>query len=225
MSATPASRSDPLPAPAPHPRAGSLPRELLDELVRAGTVRQVPRNTLVVVQGEPARTLYVIVEGRVRVFVSDDNGKEAELNVMGEGEYFGELMLASHRRTASVTTLVPCRLCAVDRETFERILAGRPDLAFHLIQTLIERVKALTDSVSSLALRDVYGRVAQLFLELAQTVDGRQRVPAMSQQAIAERVGASRSMINRILKDLTKGGYLTVGKDHIELHRALPRRW
>jgi CRP/FNR family cyclic AMP-dependent transcriptional regulator len=211
--------------PSSPSRTGTLPRELLDELVRAGTARTVPRNTLVVLQGEPAQALYVILEGRVRVFVSDEDGKEVELNVMGEGEYFGELMLASHRRTASVKTLVPSRLCMVDRETFERILAARPDLAFHLIQTLIERVKALTESVSSLALMDVYGRVARLFVELAETVDGRQRVPAMSQQAIAERVGASRSMINRILKDLTEGGYLTVGKDHIELHRALPRRW
>lgn len=211
--------------PSAAPRSGTLPRELLDEFVRAGTARVVPKNTLVVRQGDPAQTLYVILEGRVRVFVSNEDGKDAELNVMGKGEYFGELMLASHRRTASVKTLVPSRLCMVDRQAFERILAARPDLAFHLIQTLIERVKALTEAVSGLALMDVYGRVVRLFLELAETVDGRQRVPAMSQQAIAEQVGASRSMVNRLLKDLTEGGYLTLGKDHIEIHRALPRRW
>jgi CRP/FNR family cyclic AMP-dependent transcriptional regulator len=207
------------------PRHATLSPELLDELVRAGTPRAFPKNTIVVLQGEPAQALYVILEGRVRVYVSDETGKEAELNVLGPGEHFGELMLGGHRRTASVRTLAPSRLCTIDREVFERILAARPDLAFHLIQTLIERVRALTEAVSNLSLMDVYGRVARLFLESAQTVDGRQRVPAMSQQAIAERVGASRSMINRIMKDLSDGGYLTVGKDFIDLHRALPRRW
>ncbi len=203
----------------------ALPPALLEALVRAGTSRMIPRNTLVVLQGEPAHTLHLILEGRVRVFVSDENGKEAELDVMGPGEYFGELMLGSHRRTASVRTLVPSRLCTVDREAFEGILAARPDLAFHVIQTLIERVKALTESVARLSLLDVYGRVTLLLLESARTVDGRRRVPAMSQQAIAERVGASRSMVNRILKDLAEGGYLAVAKDHFELLRPFPDRW
>jgi CRP/FNR family transcriptional regulator, cyclic AMP receptor protein len=86
-------------------------------------------------------------------------------------------------------------------------------------------VKALTESVARLSLLDVYGRVTLLLLESAQTVDGRRRVPAMSQQAIAERVGASRSMVNRIFKDLAQGGYVVFGKDHFELLRPFPDRW
>lgn len=203
----------------------ALPQALLEELVARSQRKVFPRNTIVVLEGDIAETLYVILEGSVRVYVADEAGREAELNVMGPGEYFGELMLGSQRRTASVKTLTPARLCVVQRPDFERVLADRPDIAFHVIHTLIHRIRVLTNSVSNLALMDVYGRVAQLFTESSREQDGRRIAPAMSQQKIADRVGASRSMINRILKDLTTGGYIRVGKTEIVLLKALPKRW
>ena len=203
-----------------------LPQELLAEFARVGQVRSYPKNTIVVHEGEPAEAMYTVLEGTLRVYVADEDGKEAELNTVGPGQYFGELMLGSHVRTASVRTLTPARLTMVKREDFERIIAARPDMAFHVIQTLINRVKALTDNVRSLVLMDVYGRVARMFLEMAHEVDGKLIVPGpLSQQKIADRVGASRSMINRILKDLTEGGYITIGKTDILVNRGLPKRW
>lgn len=209
------------------PRAytAALPDELLEALVACGSVRKFPRNTIVVLEGEPAETLYIVIEGELRVYVSDDEGREAELSRLGPNEYFGEMMLGSRVRTASVRTLSPARLCVVQRADFERLIQARPDLALHLIQTLIRRIMALTGSVQSLALMDVYGRVARLLVELAREQDGRRVVPRMSQQKIADRIGASRSMVNRILKDLGEGGFISVGRDFIELHRELPRRW
>ena len=203
----------------------TLPHALLDEFIANSPHKVFPRNTIVVLEGEPAEALYVILEGQVRVFVADENGKEVELSVMGPGEYFGELMLAEQRRTASVKTLTQARLCVIQRKDFEEAFAARPDIAVHVMQTLIHRIRVLTENISSLALMDVYGRVTRLLQESARTADGRITLPAMSQQKIAERVGASRSMINRILKDLTTGGYLKVGKDEIEILRSLPRRW
>jgi CRP/FNR family cyclic AMP-dependent transcriptional regulator len=204
---------------------GALPDDLLEALVACGSVRKFPRNTIVVLEGEPAETLYIVMDGHLRVYVSDDEGREAELSRLGPSEYFGEMMLGSPVRTASVRTLTTARLCVVQRADFERLLQARPDLALHLIQTLIRRITALTGSVQSLALMDVYGRVARLFVELAREEDGRRFVPRMSQQKIAERIGASRSMVNRILKDLSEGGFISIGRDAIELHRELPRRW
>ncbi len=201
-----------------------LPAELLEELSRSGTTKLFPRNTVVVVEGEPAETLYLVVDGSLVVYVDDESGKLIELNRLGRGDYFGELMLGSAVRTASVRTLVPSRLCLVGRREFEAVLARRPDLAFHLIQNLVARVKALTDNVRGLALMDVYGRVARLLIESANDQEGR-RVAELSQQAIADRVGASRSMINRILHDLEAGGYVRIGRSQIELKRALPKRW
>lgn len=209
-------------AGGPH---AALPTELLAALVASGQVRQFPKNTIVVLEGEPAESLYIVIEGQLRVYVSDEDGHEAELSRLGPNEYFGELMLGSRVRTASVRTLSPARLCMVRRDDFEGLIRSRPELAFHLIETLIQRIVALTANVQSLALMDVYGRIARLFLELALEEDGRRVVPRMSQQAIAERIGASRSMVNRILKDLSDGGFISLTRESIELHRDLPRRW
>jgi CRP/FNR family cyclic AMP-dependent transcriptional regulator len=205
--------------------APSLPIELLEEFTRHGTVKTFPKNVVVVVEGEPAQTLYVVLDGSLVVYVDDEAGKMVELGRLKAGQYFGELMLGSAVRTASVRTITPSRLCMVRRDDFENMLRRLPDLALHVIQTVIYRVKVLTQNVRGLALMDVYGRVARLFLESAQQVDGKYIVAGMSQQAIAERVGASRSMINRILKDLSTGGYIEVRRGQIVLKRGLPKHW
>ena len=201
-----------------------LPQELLQEFGRQGTVKTFPKNAIVVVEGEPAESLYLVLDGELTVYVDDEAGNVAELARLGPGQYFGELMLGSAVRTASVRALGPARLCIVRRPEFEAILRRRPDLSFHVIQTLIGRVKALTENVRGLALMDVYGRVARLLLSAANT-DGGHAVHGLSQQAIAERVGASRSMINRILNDLAAGGYIELRRGEIHLKRDLPKRW
>jgi CRP/FNR family cyclic AMP-dependent transcriptional regulator len=203
----------------------SLPAALLEEFVRHGVSRTFRRNTIVVTAGEPAEALYLALEGHLLVYLDDESGKGVELRRLGPGEYFGELMLGGHVRTASVRTLTAARLCVVGRPQFERILSKRPDLAFHLIQTLIERVRNLTDNVRGLALMDVYGRIAKLLSETPRAGTGDRQVVTLSQQAIAERVSASRSMVNRILQDLVAGGYIAASRGRIELLKSLPRRW
>lgn len=203
-----------------------LPPELAAELLEAGQKRLFPKNTIVVHEGEPADTLYLVLEGRLRVYVSGEDGRELELNRLGPGEHFGEMMLGGRVRTASVRTLSPARLCLVSRGEFQRILAEQPALAFHLIQSLIARVTALTERVRSLALMDVYGRVAKILLDSAVPDGELQVVPGpLSQQQIAERIGSSRSMVNRILRDLGEGGYISISRERIVLHRPLPKRW
>lgn len=207
------------------PSASLLAPDLLESLCQLGTVRTFPKKTIVVLEGEPAETLYIVMSGRLRVYLADEEGREAELNQIGPGEYFGELMLGSTVRTASVKALETSRLCLISKQSFEAFIQASPEMTFHLIQMLIQRVKALTGSVQSLVLMDVYGRVARLLLEEAIEDGDRRYVPAMTQQRIGERVGASRSMVNRILKDLSAGGYIVIEKDRIELCRDLPRRW
>jgi len=206
--------------------ARALPPGLLAELVNRGISRSYARGTIVVAEGEPALSMYVIQEGRLRVYVAGDDEREVELNVMGPGEYFGELMLDGQTRSASVITLTPARLTMITRPDFEQILAQRPDIALHLIQHLIQRVRALSRSVQALVSMDVYGRVAQLFAELSTEEGGVRFVPGpLSQQTIADKVGASRSMIHRILQDLASGGYVELGRERIVLKKALPKRW
>jgi len=207
-------------------RAGSpLPQELLEELGRQEKIKTIPKSMVVVVEGETAEALYIVQDGSLSVYVDDESGRVVELTRLGAGDYFGDLMLASEVRTASVKTLTAARVRIIRRGEFELVLRRRPDLAMHVIQTLMRRVIALTDNVRGLALMDVYGRVARLLLDSATNCSGVQVINGMTQRAIADRIGASPSMVNRILKDLAGGGYIELRRGQIELRRGLPRRW
>ena len=191
-----------------------------------GIARSYPKNTIIVTEGDETDSLYVILEGRVKVFVSDGEGREMVLLTQGPGEYFGEMMLDEGPRSASIMTLESSRFLVVQKNDFRDFVANNPAFALSLIDKLIGRARALTANVKSLALMDVYGRVARLLLELAEETDGKMSIPQrLTQQDIASRIGASREMVSRILKDLSTGGYLTQTRTGILLHRKPPEHW
>ena len=191
-----------------------------------GVARSYPKNTIIVTEGDKTDSLYVILEGRVKVFVSDDSGNEVLLLTQGAGEYFGELVLDEGPRSASIMTLEPARFLVVPKADFREFVMRNPAFALSLIEKLIGRVRSLTASVKSLALMDVYGRVARLLLELAEDSGGQLAISQrLTQQEIASRIGASREMVSRILKDLSTGGYLTQSRTGIVLHRKPPEHW
>ncbi len=191
-----------------------------------GISRRYPKNTIIVTEGDKTDSLYVILEGRVKVFVSDGEGHDMVLSTQGPGEYFGEMMLDEGPRSASIMTLEPSRFLVVAKGDFRDFVMKNPAFALNLIEKLIGRARALTASVKSLALMDVYGRVARLLLELAEETGGTLSIPQrLTQQDIASRIGASREMVSRILKDLSTGGYLTQTRTGIMLHRKPPEHW
>jgi CRP/FNR family cyclic AMP-dependent transcriptional regulator len=144
----------------------------------------------------------------------------------GPGDYVGEMALDGQPRSASVITLEPTTCSVVTREALREAIAASPDFALLMITTLIDRARTTTTNVKNLALMDVYGRVARLLLSLATEHDGKLVVlDRMTQQDIADRVGASRDMISRIFKDLTIGGYVTVVDRQITINRRPPQRW
>ena len=211
-------------ATAQPPAAEHLSAELQAALQRHGQVRLLPKGSIVVTEGEPSLAMYLVLEGRLRVYMADETGRDVALSTLAPGEYFGESMLAGQTRSAGVQALTRCRLCLITRSELQQLLAARPDLAFHIIQTLVQRVRALSRRVQGLVSLDVYERVVGLLNERAQVVGGQRRVPGpLSQQQVADLVGASRSMINRIFKELAEGGHISLGKDWITLHQPLPR--
>lgn len=198
----------------------------LKAVSQRGVTRVFPKNTVVVSEGDRTDTLHIIVSGRVKIYVSDEKGKEIVLNHAGPGEYFGEMVLDEGPRSASVMTLEPTRFLVIPQEDFKGVVAQSPDFSLHLIRKLIRRVRALTNDVKSLALMDVYGRVARMLLDLAVERDGALVIENRpTQQEMANRVGASREMISRILTDLAGGGYITIARDRITIARTLPRAW
>jgi CRP/FNR family cyclic AMP-dependent transcriptional regulator len=123
-------------------------------------------------------------------------------------------------------TLEPSRIAAVGIEDFRAFLLDHPKFQQELVRKLIRRVRALSYHVRDLALLDVYGRVVQVLHKLVREENGRLIVPhVMSQQAIANLVGASREMVSRILKDLRMGGYLGLEDRRIVILRKLPSAW
>lgn len=196
-------------------------------LTKHCTTRNYPANSILINEGDDTSSLYVIVEGEVKVFVNDEHGKEAILNIMGEGEYFGELALVDDApRSASVMTTKPTKVMIITKADFKRCLNDNPDMAYSLIRALSKQVRALTDSVKNLSLMDVYGRVAHTLLDLAEDKDGKQVIDQkLTHQDIANMVGASREMVSRILKDLSTGGYISVEKKNITINEKLPAGW
>ena len=200
--------------------------DILAELARLGETRTWEPGATVVTQGDAADCMYLVHDGELRAVVTGDGGHVVELNTLTAGEFFGELMLSGEPRSATVQVTARARLTRVTRAEAERALAQRPELAFELIQRLVQRVRTLTRTVGSLASVDVYGRLVGLFDALAVNDKGLRVVPGpLSQQRIAERVGASKAMVNRLLTDLAKGGYVEVSRERIVLLRKLPPKW
>ena len=200
--------------------------EMLAELAKLGETRTFEPGAQVVVEGEPADCMYIVHSGELRVVVAGEGGRTLELNTLVAGEFFGELMLSGDRRSATVEVTTRARLTRVSRADVERVLAARPDLALHLIHRLVQRVRALTLTVGRMASVDVYGRLVSLFDALAVDDAGRRIVRGpLSQTRIAERLGASKAMVNRLLKDLAQGGYIEVSRESIVLLKKLPPRW
>ncbi|HLX30346.1 MAG TPA: Crp/Fnr family transcriptional regulator [Casimicrobiaceae bacterium] len=200
--------------------------DTLRDIASSGVVRAFPRNSVLINEGDQGDTLYVILSGRVKVFSSNEHGREFVIDFQGPGEYVGEMMLDGEPRSASVMTVEPTTCAVVNRAQFREFILAHPDFALHLIERLIHRVRVTTGNLKSLALSDVYGRLVRLLNALAQDVDGRQVVPEkLTQQEIADRVGASRDMIGKLMKDLTGGGYLAVEERTITILRKLPTGW
>jgi CRP/FNR family cyclic AMP-dependent transcriptional regulator len=199
----------------------------LHALAGCTVTRSYPKQAIIVSEGDDTDSLYLILAGRVKVYLSDETGKELILAIKGPGQYFGEMVLDSQPRSASVMTLEPSQFAILSRADFKAFLLRHAEVALQVIENLIRVARGLTHNVRSLAMLDVYGRVARILLELAvDQGDGKLVIPEkLTQKDIAARVGASREMINRILRDLTTGGYVTLEGGRITINKAPPARW
>lgn len=204
-----------------------LDEQQLAEIEKHANSRHYPRNAVILYEGGNSDSLYVILSGRVKIYLNDENGKEVILNHQEAGEYFGELSLIDDtERSASVMTVEKSTFAIISKQDFRAVLGKNPDIAIQLIKDLVYRVRALTGNVKTLALSDVYGRVCKTLLSLATEHDELLVVEEpLTQQEIANRIGASREMVCRILKDLATGGYITLDHRRILIHKQLPQRY
>ncbi len=189
--------------------------------------RSYPKNTIILSEGDNSDSLYLILSGKVKVFLNDENGKEAIINYQEAGEYFGELSLIDEStRSASIMTTEATTLAVITKQAFYQIMEDNPGIAIHLLKDLVHRIRTLTEEVRSLALSDVYGRLSKTLQGMAVERGGELVIEdGFTQQELANRIGASREMVCRIFKDLVKGGYITTDSKQTVIHKALPNRY
>jgi CRP/FNR family transcriptional regulator, cyclic AMP receptor protein len=212
--------------PAAAPDLSSLP-EALRTLAARGVQRSYRKGTLIIEEGSHGDTLYLLLRGRVKAFSSDARGREVTYGVYGAGDYFGEMSLDGGPRSASVIVEQACTCAVLTRQTLHEHIAAEPAFAFELIGRVIRRARLATQSARSMALLDVYGRVVQLLESLAVVQADGTRVIAerLTHAEIAARVGCSREMVSRLMKDLERGRYVAHSPPGLRLLGSLPTRW
>lgn len=189
-----------------------LPENQLAVLTSLVSRKSFPRGTTIIATGGTTESLYVIISGRLKVMMSDDEGREVILAILGPNEFFGEMgLLDDHPRSASVVAIEACELLTLAKRDFKKCLADNFEMTMTVVRGLVKRLREADQKIGSLALMDVYGRVARLLLEMSEIVDGQKVVTKkLAKQDIAKMIGASREMVSRVMKDLQAGGYIEV---------------
>lgn len=198
----------------------SFSDEQLRTVVTMVTRKSAPRNSTIMAGGDPTDSLYIVLSGRLKVMMSDADGKEVILTILGPGEYFGEMgLIDDSPRSASVVTIEPCELLSIAKRDFKQSMEQNVDLAVTVMRGLVKRLREADRKIGSLALLDVFGRVAHLLIDMSEDVDGQRVVTKrIPKQDIAKMIGASREMVSRVMKDLQKGGFIEMRGVKIVIH-------
>ncbi len=185
------------------------------------TSRSFSKNSIIINEGDLSSSMYLLVSGKVKVYLSDEEGKEFVLSTLGPGAYFGELaLLDDEKRTASVKTIEDSIFKCLHKEDLLKLQNDFPEVSQTIIHNLVKIIRSLTENIKSLALKDVYGRIRRMLMDMAEISNP--IAEKLTQQDIASRVGSSREMVARILKDLAAGGYIEIDKKQIHIIKPLP---
>jgi len=205
------------------PLFASFPEDQLRMLTTMVSRRSATRSTTIMAGGDATDSLYIVLSGRLKVMMSDSDGKEVILSILGPGEFFGEMgLIDDEPRSASVVTIEPCELLFISKRDFKKCLLENSDMSMAVMRGLVRRLREADRKIGSLALLDVYGRVARLLLDMAENVNGEKIVTKrLPKQDIAKMIGASREMVSRVMKDLQTGGYIEMRGSNIVLRDTI----
>lgn len=201
------------------PLFDGLTEAQLEHIARMAVPRKVAKHATVVHAGDHTDSLFAIVKGSVRVLNRDIDGREVILAILHAGECFGEMgLIDGEPRSADVVADENCELLVITRKDLTQALVGNPDLCLNLMKSLVVRLREANRRIESLALMDVYGRVARLLLDFSEEENGVRVIRRkVTKQDMAKMVGASREMVSRVMKDLENHGYLRIEEGRIVL--------
>ena len=214
-----------LPRDIPKPRLSVDMQTLAD----FGVQHSFRKGAIIVNEGEMGDALYILIQGRVRVFSADTSGKAITLGTILSGDFFGEMSLDGGARSATVEALEPCLCAVVPNAHVLAFSRDNSDFAIVLLQKTIVRARAATQAARDMALLDVYERLAQTLNHLAKVTaednTPKNIDPLITHGELAAHVGASREMVSKLMKDLERGGYIQVNTRQITLMKKLPAKW
>lgn len=185
-----------------------LPEETLARIAGVASMNRFAKGERVVEAGEACDFVYFVLTGSVKVMVSGDGGRDAILSLLGRGAVFGEMgMFGGHPRSASVYAAEPADLVRISASDFRKLMQDSFDLAWRMMCLLADRLREADRKIESLSLRDVHARVQELLLEMSEPAsEGRLVSTRITKQDIAKMVGASREMVSRVMRDLSRDG-------------------
>ena len=213
-----------LPTLSAVPLFANIPQGELEKLAAFARQESYVKNAEIMAEGDRSSGLYILLSGKVKVVLRSEEGKEIILAILNPTEFFGEMALLDEApRSADIVAMAPTTVLVIAKQEFKSWLQRQPEMAFVIIKTLAQRLREADRKIGDLALMDVYGRVARALMGLAkEDSQGRMVVSDnLSQQSLADIVGASREMVSRTLKDLAHVGHIWFdGKDIIVNTRA-----
>ena len=185
------------------------------------------KNTVIMPEGEPGECLYIIETGSVKVFVGDEDGRELVLYQEGPGSCIGDIaLLDDEPRSASVITLEKTVAWSLSKQDFLLCVEQNPAMSLSIIRSLTRRLRDATGGIRSLALDNVYRRLADKLIELAVETEGELALQKRySHQDLGSMIGASREMVGKVITELVNGEYIELRDRKIHLLRNLPRNW
>ena len=200
------------------PLFNGLAKEELESFAELMRERSYPRGSVILFENDPGDSLFVVREGRVKVVLIGEDGREVILGVLGVGQHFGELSLIDEQpRSAHVIAMDDASLLVLRREDFRKRVEANPSVAWSLLMELSRRLRRADEKIGGLVLLDVPGRIARLLLDMAEESGGPQIEKSLTHQTIAQMIGASRETVSRAMKDFQDAGWITVERRRIEL--------
>ncbi len=200
------------------PLFNGLDRSELEKFAEVTREKSYPKGSVILFEDDPGDSLFVVRDGRVKVVLIGEDGREVILGVLGVGEYFGELSLIDDRpRSAHVIAMEDSNLLVLRREDFRNRVESSPRVAWSLLTELSRRLRRADDKIGGLVLLDVPGRIARLLLDLAEESGANAIEKTLTHQTIAQMIGASRETVSRAMKDFQDAGWITVERRRIAI--------
>jgi CRP/FNR family transcriptional regulator len=198
-----------------------IPDDIIREVLTIAVEKRYKKGEIVYYQGDKGYTLDIVKQGRLKVTILAEDGKEKTLAILSEGDIIGEVSLIDDRpRSATIEALEDCRLLSIRKEDFEKLLLQYPKISLEIAKVLSKRLRDADRSIEELAFYDVRTRVINILVSMGErygrnTPNGIEIHTKFTHQELADLVGSSRETITRVLGELQENGLINVEKNKI----------